>query len=413
MAASRTAAAPTTTTRVRQLVGPLTTVYRPSLQCSDCTFSGTGSFPPNDGPNTAYTEDCYMFHAESACPSQEPPKCFPHVSEYSDIANPGWFYSPGLHCPEGWRTAATFTSGQGGGSMLFSGVMMDSLLPEETVAICCPSGHTYHPADQTFLDGGCTAEWTTKGAIYQSCFNKTKLVSVTKTDLGELINYTYEQHGPQTIALLYESIVAWAPTVQLNYRPQDINPSPASSTSPSSAITDPTSGVRQTSAATEASNSGNGSPNSLSRGAIAGIVVGAVGVLIGMGIILALWRWRRKRSNKNAGGEKQRPLPDGDGGGYTKPELAATSFNPNRGGHHNPEPEAPARFELDGANDGRVHELYGNETCLPHELPAPSGHVAPTTRDSRQGKPTIARPAVGRTATPKGNASREAATGDA
>lgn len=80
-----------------------------------------------------------MYNFEGGCPSQTPPMCLPHVTNYQDIAGPGYFYSPGLACPSGWSTAATVTSGQGGGSAMFNGVMMDTFLPGETAAICCPA----------------------------------------------------------------------------------------------------------------------------------------------------------------------------------------------------------------------------------------------------------------------------------
>ncbi|POR32478.1 Uncharacterized protein TPAR_07320 [Tolypocladium paradoxum] len=341
--ASRTSAS-TTATRLRQVIAPLTTTFHVPPLCSACTFVGAATDPAAK----TYSEICAMYNVEGGCPSQTPLMCFPHVTEYQDIAGPGYFYSPGIACPSGWWTAATVTSGQGGGSAMFSGVMMDTFLPGETAAICCPMYLTYHPSNQTIVAGSCSKDIVTNPATYKSCSASTKLVEMTRTNIGQSVTISYKQASKmKTTTMNFTSVVAVGPTIQINYRAQDLT---------SSSSTSMTSGSQTSGAQDGQSPSNDGSPLSLRGSTIAGVVVGAVCFLVGVGLA-ATWVWRRQRRSK-AETEKQ-PLSD-DINAYNKPELEAT-VNPN-GGFVKPELEATARFELDAASSRRRHELDGDGT---------------------------------------------------
>ncbi|PNY29264.1 Uncharacterized protein TCAP_00824 [Tolypocladium capitatum] len=333
--ASRTSAS-TTATRLRQLIAPLTTTYHAPPVCSSCTFVGAATDPAAE----TYSEICAMYNTVGGCRGQSPPMCLPHVTNYQDIAGPGYFYSPGLACPSGWWTAATVTSGQGSGRVMFNGVIMDTFLPGETAAICCPQDLTYQPFNGTSMAGYCTKGIVTNPASYMSCSGNTVLVAMTRTNLGQPVTISYSQATQmKTTIMNFTSIFATGPTIQLNYRAQDLT-SLSSSTSSSS-----------TSAASGAQDAG--SSRSLSGGAAAGVGVGAVCVLVGVGLVAA-WFWRRRRRSK---AQTESQPPSDHISAYGKPELEAT-VNPTVI-LVEPEPEAAPIFELDGASR---HELDGDGT---------------------------------------------------
>lgn len=119
--------------QVRKLIAPLTTLFHPPSQCNQYTFIGAATDPAA----VQYSEICAVFNFEGACPSQTPPACLPHVTNYSDVAGPGFFYSPGLICPSGWSTAASVAQGKET-TGLVSGVDVGTLLAGETAVVCCP-----------------------------------------------------------------------------------------------------------------------------------------------------------------------------------------------------------------------------------------------------------------------------------
>ncbi len=132
-----TATPPRTTTAPRNIIGPLTSVYVPNPNCNSCTFTGTGSKPLNNDA-TAYWEYCGVYFQETLCTGRTPLPCMPHVTAYSDIEGASFFYSPGLHCPRSWRTVAVVSAAdRKPGTTFLSRVSLDTLLPDETVAICC------------------------------------------------------------------------------------------------------------------------------------------------------------------------------------------------------------------------------------------------------------------------------------
>ncbi|KND94643.1 hypothetical protein TOPH_00755 [Tolypocladium ophioglossoides CBS 100239] len=214
--APRTSAS-TTATRLRQVIAPLTTTFHATPLCSDCTFVGAATDPAAE----TYSEMCAMYYVEGGCPSQTPPMCLPHVTNYQDIVGPGYFYSPGLACPSGWWTAATVTSGQGGGSRMFSGIEEASALQHQHTNLssdALSSGLTYHPSDETMVEGSCSQDIVTNPASYMSCSASTKLVVITRTNIGQSVTISYKQASlMKTTTMNFTSVIAIGPTIQLNY----------------------------------------------------------------------------------------------------------------------------------------------------------------------------------------------------
>ncbi|KAJ6440295.1 CFEM domain-containing protein [Purpureocillium lavendulum] len=372
-------ASSTSATDIRQNIGPLTTEFTPDWRCSVCSFEGTDNKP---NYSTEYFELCTAFRKERLCPSVEPPACFPHVTAVSDISIGTFFYSPGLHCPQGWKTVATVTAGQTDVSSpaapSISGVGLATLLPGETAAVCCPSSLSYVRLTGQGPLGNfyhCTANVTTTSS-YMYCENRTgtRVLDKSYTGVGSDIAYTYLQHGPHVTTLPFRSVRVEAAKIQLNWRSQD-RQSPSNSTTAGGVRgTDPTGIVPQTGAPTTSDGAGGAAaatgPSSLSGASVAGIAVGASCFVIGVGLlVLALWFRRRRRRKAAADGSGEKPpLTPGLGeGGFQKAELANTAAT-GRDRFHKPELEAPNHFEMD-ANPA-TFELYGDEEFIPGELPA-------------------------------------------
>ena len=209
----------------------------------------------------------------------------------------------------------------------------------------------------------------------------TRTVGKTITDIGHSIPYTYQQNGNKTITALFSHIRMYAPTIQLNWRPQDRRE--ANSTSVTSSAGPTTSGGGSSSeggaAPTDGSNSTGGSedaPPALSQAAVAGIAAGGAIFVIGVGLLIfALWfRRRKKRKASDGNRDEKPPLTPGLGdGGFHKAELPSTGLDAGRDRFHKPELEAPNRFEMEAHDGARLFELYGDEEFIPGELPAGGG----------------------------------------
>ncbi|UNI20821.1 hypothetical protein JDV02_006873 [Purpureocillium takamizusanense] len=400
-----------TTTAPRNIIGPLTSVYVPNLNCNSCTFTGTGSQPLNNDA-TAYWENCGVYFQDTLCRGRTPLPCMPHVTAYSDIAGASFFYSPGLHCPRSWRTVAMVSAADRKPDTTFlSRISLDTLLPDETVAICCYSDLEYfsngHGAE-------CVKTITSTSFEYNVCTTDelgTRTVPKTVTDIGHSIPYTYRQNTNKTITALFSHIFMYGPTIQLNWRPQDRLALDSRSISSSSSDRSTTSSVGPTDSGGNSSTPSGGSENvrpPLSQAAVAGIACGAALFVIGAGLLFfTLWFRRRKRRRQREGigsSNEKPPLTPGGGGGFQKAELPSTSgMDAGRDRFHKPELEAPNRFEMDGAGAGAgLFELYGDEEFIPGELPAP----APATKGggavaapSPVGPPPQSRPGRSRPAT--------------
>ncbi|KAM0080697.1 hypothetical protein ACKRZS_007166 [Fusarium odoratissimum] len=147
--------------------GPLTTTYTPPASCA------TGT---TDQIIFADTSTIYLSFGEANCTAVPLGSCLPSNSSY-DKLNSEWrqnggqgtidYFSPGIHCPKGWTTAATFAHGDKTGSpkkggaftqttssdpgetatvnnpfMPIEQIWLNALDPSETLAYCCPSGWT-------------------------------------------------------------------------------------------------------------------------------------------------------------------------------------------------------------------------------------------------------------------------------
>lgn len=150
-------------------------------------------------------------------------------------------------------------------------------------------------------------------------------IDVTQTDIGELVETTSTAtNGTLTQTMLYQSVQMLAPTIQLNFRAQDLE-------SLSSQAQTPT-----------AHSQGSSSPI-LNGGAIAGIVIGAI-VLIATAGAFAWWVLRRRKL-------KAKAALLSSPAGHAKPELEDTQ-------------RGLSPTELHGKPVAVVSELPGSESHL-------------------------------------------------
>jgi hypothetical protein len=110
---------------VRDMIGPLTTIFIPPGSCANCyDLSVNNSNNPILATCTAYYSNCQSLRP-----------CLPTPV---GPANGFGFYSPGLFCPDGWTKAVTYDQNMNKDWMLTISMLLSTLLPDETGAICCP-----------------------------------------------------------------------------------------------------------------------------------------------------------------------------------------------------------------------------------------------------------------------------------
>ena len=150
----------------------------------------------------------------------------------------------------------------------------------------------------------------------------------------------------------------------------------------SSATTTPTDSTSPTPTSTEGSGSDNNASTSLSGGAIAGIVVGAVcGVALIAGLFALAW-YRKKRARNNAAAAAAAAAA---GGAYASPDMAHQQAQPSGdsiyygggGAYHDAAskqhpPSSPYASPQDGASElggAQRHEMgNGSATGAYHEM---------------------------------------------
>ncbi|KAK5989316.1 hypothetical protein PT974_10831 [Cladobotryum mycophilum] len=312
-----------TASSTRAILGPLTTVFNPPDYCKQCfidPLSGTGS----------EIGICSLYKSRGMCTSQTLAECLPSATNYYDLLPSSAFYSPGLECPSGWQTMAFVSSLLNYNYVSpTNGVNPNTLLQGETAIICCPSGMTYYSTATH-----CIATSTPPSSISLTCSRSGAFKA--QSVHGGFLSIDYQ--GASTTAFFpFGGIVA--PPIQLNFRPQDRN-----STSPP-----PLPPTTTSSLPINSSPSVQG--NTISGGAIAGIVVGAVAFVGGIGAIVA-WVWRRRRAKAAAS--------DDVGSEYRKAELDATSKPEDH--LDRTELETNVVYELEGTYGGGNNELPGDHT---------------------------------------------------
>ena len=166
------------------------------------------------------------------------------------------------------------------------------------------------------------------------------------------------------------SIGVRARTTQLNYRPQDLRLLSTSMSSTLVAEVSLPSSIATTTPSTADGASEGEKSNTISNGAIAGIVVGAVAFLAGLCLVLT-WLGRRRTRFDGAKGlaaevEVAKPELDGNSNPISLPAVA--------------ELDSTTRFELDGTTSPARDTRLGNGQSRPSELLAGLETVIPFSR---------------------------------
>jgi hypothetical protein len=131
-----------TPTPLRDRVGPLTTTFFPDKECSIAQVVAHETDVSNGTSVVAFLFSA--FPEIDVCTAGKAglvSTCLPGITNYEDVAGNSFFYSPGLVCPFSWTTVTTLASSPElftGGSPWVNGIRVDTLEPDETVAICCP-----------------------------------------------------------------------------------------------------------------------------------------------------------------------------------------------------------------------------------------------------------------------------------
>lgn len=158
---------------------------------------------------------------------------------------------------------------------------------------------------------------------------------MTGSDAGYIVTLTSTGSGHRSqLPVSFMTMKLYAPTIQINRRPQDV---PASLTTATMATGAQNEGPR---------GSVRDRATVLHGGAVAGIAVGIVGLVALLGVAIA-WIWKRRR---------QRHEADMALAGCSKPELDGTARPDPR--HGRSELEANERHELDGGNAQQIFELH-------------------------------------------------------
>ncbi|KAI7762456.1 hypothetical protein LZL87_008802 [Fusarium oxysporum] len=212
--------------------GPLTTTYTPPASCA------TGT---TDQIIFADTSTIYLSFGEANCTAVPLGSCLPSNSSY-DKLNSEWrknggqgtidYFSPGIHCPKGWTTAATFAHGDKTGSpkkggaftettssdpsetataidpyMPIEQIWLNALDPSETLAYCCPR-HEVFTAEGSRLPH----------YMYSMGTGARSTTTTTLTELREVLE-TNANYDYSSIA-----VVRYFPAVKLVYKESDLKP---------------------------------------------------------------------------------------------------------------------------------------------------------------------------------------------
>ncbi|KAL1842355.1 hypothetical protein VTJ49DRAFT_5523 [Mycothermus thermophilus] len=300
----------TLTDRERIILGDLTTVFTPPAHCT--VAIGLGS--KND----------VAWWGQTCSPSRprDHAGCWPPATELEDFRPPfsgGGFYSPGLSCPVGYRTACWAV--EGGKSEWRVQFKME---PGETFVGCCPTGFNC---------------WNLNG---QTCISAvtSDAVPTASCQSGSYVNFGLTTLPNEFVT----SMNLFAPMIQLAFKESDrperttTTTSSTTTTPSSSSRTSPgQSGSRATAPAEASDAASNGqtqqpsdnnsatadTDTGLSTGAVAGIAVGTAAFLL-LIFAAAFFVWRRRRR----GGIAYQPGPTNPADGISSPPTYYTGPSP-------------------------------------------------------------------------------------
>ncbi|KAM5346246.1 hypothetical protein ACJ41O_009251 [Fusarium nematophilum] len=232
--------------------GPLTTTYTAPSSCA--TPGDYVYFAPSRIPE--------MVQGFPSCGVPTLGDCIPSGDDYDELLStlyetwgPGFhhYYSPGLYCPDGWTTAATMVQ-ESGEDAEITGFMTEVhgdprlttvpafmepsdiykavLGPDETLAICCPSGYTGNrngdcysvlgPATSFSYTERCLAVFRGSGIVTVistvdgTAVTPGYLVQGTAKAWPDTISGTIEQTGSETV------VVTQIPGVPLVFKASDL-----------------------------------------------------------------------------------------------------------------------------------------------------------------------------------------------
>ncbi|KAL7951688.1 hypothetical protein V8C42DRAFT_304868 [Trichoderma barbatum] len=271
------------------LLGPLTTtwtmpetcsIYMPPCSTCDQGFRGQSCNAISDGrvqDNTA---------------------CWPPVKQ--GIASPEWpfigwgFYSPGIACPAGYRTACTAVYGQRP-----QWDTQFTLVSSETAVGCCPTGFTC-----ANINGNTCIATATRTAIPTAFCDGTEIIDSAIETFPNVVTITQTDtaNGEVDVETSTQVMMLFAPMIQINFQSTDLpgSTTAGTTTQPTSntATTRTTSSPAQQSKTSAADNDDTASKSSggLSGGAKVGL---GVGIGLGVAFLLAfsafIYYYRRSR----------------------------------------------------------------------------------------------------------------------
>ncbi|KAK3899024.1 hypothetical protein C8A05DRAFT_18478 [Staphylotrichum tortipilum] len=289
------------------LLGPMTTAWSPPAGC---------------GVHLVTCPTCVDGYQAQQCIGDAPQdnsRCWPPVA--SQVGPPkypyfGWgYYSPGLACPTGYTAACTAKYG-----VRPEWLIQFDMVPGETAIGCCPEG--FHCANNDGNTCYAIVSATATVAPTGMC-SKGSIVGIVQATLpaAMTITATTTVDGSAGVATRTETpdFTLWAPMLQINHRPSDLESvstassstsSPTSSSGSQSTPTNPTSAGSASTSGVSSPPSTGGQSNGLSTGAVAGIGVGAAfGVLFLAAIAGCLLWTRHRRRREAAAGEDWDPPP--------------------------------------------------------------------------------------------------------